>query len=66
MHDLQEGGKFKDDFRITSWGSLCRKVWLDEVAMFINMFEGNMKLVGVSPLSKQYFDLYNDKVKNKR
>jgi len=66
MHDLQEGGKFKDDFRITSWGSLCRKVWLDEVPMFINMFEGNMKLVGVRPLSKQYFDLYDDQVKDKR
>jgi len=66
MHDLQEGGKFKDDFRITSWGSLCRKVWLDEVPMFINMFEGNMKLVGVRPLSKQYFDLYDEKVRDKR
>ena len=66
MHDLQEGGKLKDDFRITSWGSLSRKVWLDEVPMFINMFEGNMKLVGVRPLSKQYFDLYDDKIKDKR
>ena len=29
------------------------------------MFEGNMKLVGVRPLSKQYFDLYDDKIKQK-
>ena len=66
MHDLQEGGKFRDDFRITSWGSFCRKVWLDEFPMFINMLEGNMKLVGVRPLSKQYFELYDESVREKR
>ncbi len=66
MHDLQEGGKFRDDFRITSWGSFCRKVWLDEFPMFINMLEGNMKLVGVRPLSKQYFDLYDESVRERR
>jgi len=66
MHDLQEGGKFKDDFRITSWGSVCRKIWLDEFPMFINMLEGNMKLVGVRPLSKQYFDLYEESVRERR
>lgn len=65
-HKLEEGGKFKDDFRVTSWGSICRKIWLDEVPMFINMFEGNMKLVGVRPLSKQYFELYDENVKEKR
>jgi lipopolysaccharide/colanic/teichoic acid biosynthesis glycosyltransferase len=66
MHNLQDGGKFKDDFRVTSWGSVCRKVWLDEVPMIINMFEGNMKLVGVRPLSKQYFDLYNPEHQERR
>jgi len=65
-HDLEESGKFRNDFRITSWGSVCRKIWLDELPMFINMFEGNMKLVGVRPLSKQYFNLYDEKVKERR
>jgi lipopolysaccharide/colanic/teichoic acid biosynthesis glycosyltransferase len=66
LHDLQDGGKFKNDFRITSWGGVCRKIWLDELPMFINFFKGNMKLIGVRPLSKQYFDLYREDVKARR
>ncbi len=55
---LQDGGKFKDDFRITSWGRLFRKLWIDELPMFINFFKGEMKLFGVRPLSQHYFNLY--------
>ncbi len=66
LHDLQEGGKFRHDFRITSWGTVCRKVWLDEFPMFINYFRGDMKLVGVRPLSKHYFELYNKEVQERR
>ena len=66
MHDLQEGGKFKNDFRITSWGSICRRIWLDELPMLKNYFQGDMKLVGVRPLSKQYFDLYRKDVQERR
>lgn len=66
QHDLQDGGKFRDDFRITSWGAVCRKVWLDEVPMLINLFKGNMKLVGVRPLSKHYFELYNKDLQDRR
>ncbi len=66
MHDLQQGGKFRDDFRITSWGGICRRVWLDEFPMFINFFKGNMKLVGVRPLSKHYFELYTEELRVRR
>ena len=66
LHDLQEGGKFKNDFRITSWGAVCRKIWLDELPMLINFLRGDMKLVGVRPLSKQYFELYNKEVQERR
>lgn len=66
LHDLQDGGKFKNDFRITSWGAFCRKIWLDELPMLINFFRGDMKLVGVRPLSKQYFELYNKDVRERR
>ena len=64
--DLQEGGKFKDDFRITTAGKLFRKFWLDELPMLINFFRGEMKLVGVRPLSKHYFSLYNKQLQEKR
>lgn len=66
LYDLQEGGKFKNDFRITSWGAVCRKIWIDELPMLINLFKGNMKLVGVRPLSKQYFELYRKDVRERR
>ena len=66
LHDLKEGGKFQNDFRITSWGAVCRKIWLDELPMLINFFRGDMKLVGVRPLSKQYFDLYKKEVQERR
>jgi lipopolysaccharide/colanic/teichoic acid biosynthesis glycosyltransferase len=66
LHDLQDGGKFKHDFRITSWGAVCRKIWLDELPMLINFFRGDMKMFGVRPLSKQYFELYRKEVQERR
>jgi len=66
MHDLMDGGKFKNDFRITSWGAICRKIWLDELPMIINYFRGDLKFVGVRPLSKQYFELYSKEVQKRR
>lgn len=66
LHALQDGGKFRNDFRITSWGAVCRKIWLDELPMLINYARGDMKLVGVRPLSKQYFELYSKEVQEKR
>ncbi|MBU0559908.1 MAG: sugar transferase, partial [Bacteroidetes bacterium] len=61
-YDLKDGGKFDNDFRITSWGKVLRKLWLDEFPMFINFFKGDLKLVGVRPLSKQYLSLYDDEL----
>ncbi len=63
---LQDGGKFKNDFRVSTLGRIMRKIWLDEVPMLINVLKGEMKIVGVRPLSRQYFDLYNEKLKEKR
>jgi lipopolysaccharide/colanic/teichoic acid biosynthesis glycosyltransferase len=66
LYDLRDGGKFKNDFRITSWGSVCRKTWLDEIPMFFNIIRGEMKLFGVRPLSSHYFGLYREDVKARR
>lgn len=57
-NDLKTGGKFNDDYRITEWGKWLRKTWLDELPMFFNVLKGQMKLIGVRPLSEQYFNLY--------
>ncbi len=63
---LQDGGKFKNDFRVHTAGKLMRKVWLDELPMLFNLFKGDLKIVGVRPLSQHYFDLYDDNLKEKR
>ncbi len=66
LFELKEGGKFKNDFRITSWGKFARKVWLDELPMVINVLRGSMKIVGIRPLSQQYFNLYSKELQEKR
>ena len=55
---LQEGGKFKDDFRITRWGAFLRTLWIDELPQFINFFRGEVGFVGVRALSEHYLNLY--------
>ncbi|MDX1955537.1 MAG: sugar transferase [Chitinophagaceae bacterium] len=55
---LDETGKFKNDFRVTRWGKFLRKYWLDELPMLFNLFSGNIKLIGVRPISANYLKLY--------
>ena len=63
---LQEGGKMKDDFRISPEGRIFRKFWIDELPMLINLFKGELKLVGVRPLSEHYFSLYDEELQSLR
>ena len=65
-HRLNDEGKFNKDIRITTLGRFMRKYWLDELPMFMNLLKGEMKLVGVRPLSMQYFNLYNKELQEKR
>ena len=62
-HSLAPGGKFKDDFRIPRWGTLMRRLWLDEIPMIWNWVRGDLKLVGVRPISEHYLDLYPENVR---
>lgn len=64
--NLNTGGKFKDDYRVNFWGRLLRRVWLDELPMVWNMLRGELKLVGVRPLSEQYFNLYTPEMQQLR
>lgn len=59
-------GKPADDFRLTKWGKFMRKFWLDEMPQIINVLKGEMKLVGIRPLSKRAFADYPDDVKRMR
>ncbi len=57
-NQLQENGKFSDDFRITEWGYFFRKFWIDELPQLINFWQGDINLIGVRALSQHYFNLY--------
>lgn len=63
---LQEKGKFTDDYRVNSWGKMLRSMWLDELPMVMNVLKGQMKLVGVRPLSRQYYGLYTPEMQQLR
>lgn len=58
QNKLDEGGKFKNDPRISTIGVFLRKCWLDELPMVYNLIKGQIKIVGVRPLSKHYYSLY--------
>jgi lipopolysaccharide/colanic/teichoic acid biosynthesis glycosyltransferase len=66
QNSLDMGGKFKDDYRVTTIGKILRKFWLDEFPMFINVFKGDIKIVGVRPLSEHFYNLYNPELQQFR
>ena len=47
-------GKFDADFRITPWGRWMRKYWIDEIPQIFNVLKGDMRIVGVRPVSQSY------------
>ncbi|MBQ9338746.1 MAG: sugar transferase [Paludibacteraceae bacterium] len=65
-YSLQEGGKFTHDIRVNTIGRFMRRCWIDELPMILNLLKGDMKLVGVRPISKQYFSLYSQELQEKR
>lgn len=65
-NSLDTGGKFKDDFRVSRIGKLLRRYWIDELPMIINVLKGDLKIVGVRPLSRHYLSLYTPELQNLR
>lgn len=65
-NNLKKGGKIKNDFRITPEGKFLRKFWIDEIPMLYNVLTGDLKLVGVRPVSRHFFSLYSDELKDLR
>ncbi|MBN2485906.1 MAG: sugar transferase [Bacteroidales bacterium] len=60
------GGKINADFRVSKLGRFLRKYWLDELPMLLNLLRGDIKLVGVRPLSTHYFNLYTKDLQDLR
>jgi lipopolysaccharide/colanic/teichoic acid biosynthesis glycosyltransferase len=65
-YELDESGKIKDDFRITKWGKVFRRLWIDEIPMLVNWLKRDIKLVGVRPLSRSFFSTYPEALKKER
>jgi len=61
-----DSGKPAEDFRIPKWGKIMRRVWLDEIPQIINVVKGEMKLVGIRPVSKRYFEDIPKEMRNLR
>lgn len=66
QNNLKKGGKIRDDFRITPWGKVMRKLWIDELPMILNWLKGDLKLVGIRPLSQHFLSLYREDLKRLR
>ncbi len=52
----KENGKPENDFRLTPWGKVMRKYWLDELPQLINVLKCEMRLVGIRPVSQRFLD----------
>ena len=65
-YHLDASGKIKGDNRITSWGKIFRKYFLDELPQIYNWLNGDLNIVGVRALSEHYFSLYPKDVQQKR
>ncbi|MBL6660279.1 MAG: sugar transferase [Crocinitomicaceae bacterium] len=61
-----EKGKPKNDFRVTSWGKVLRKYWIDETPQILNVLKGDLKLVGLRPVSEVYFNALHQEYKDMR
>jgi hypothetical protein len=66
LNGYDEAGKPRNDFRVTGWGKLFRKFWLDELPQLLNVLKGEIGLVGVRPLSQFRFNQLPEDVRTER
>lgn len=55
------GNLLSDDKRLTKVGKFVRGISIDELPQLINVFKGDMSLIGPRPLLPQYLPLYSPK-----
>ncbi len=60
-----DGNFLPDEKRLTTYGKILRSTSLDELPELINIFIGNMSIVGPRPLLVKYLPLYSDEQKKR-
>ena len=61
LKESKENFKLKNDPRITRVGKFLRNTSLDELPQLINIFIGNMSLVGPRPIVEEELEWYGEK-----
>ena len=61
----ENGELLPDEKRLTKYGKILRSTSLDELPELINIFLGNMSIVGPRPLLVQYLPLYSEEQKHR-
>lgn len=61
----ENGELLPDEIRLTKFGKFLRSTSLDELPEFVNIFIGNMSMVGPRPLLSSYLTLYTDEQKRR-
>ena len=56
----KNGALLPDAERLTPIGRFVRKTSLDELPQMLNVFKGDMSLIGPRPLLEEYLPLYNE------
>ena len=60
-----DGNLLPDEKRLTKVGKFVRSTSVDELPQLINVFKGDMSLIGPRPLLVQYLPLYNAEQKRR-
>ena len=66
LNGYNKSGKPARDFRVARWGKFFRRFWIDELPQLINVLKGEMKLVGVRPLSRTRFNEFPEDIQQER
>lgn len=61
----ENGELLPDEKRLNGYGKFLRSTSLDELPSLINIFNGNMSIVGPRPLLVKYLPLYNEEQRHR-
>ena len=56
----ENGNLLLDEYRLTKVGRIVRSLSIDELPQLINVFKGDMSIIGPRPLLVRYLPLYNE------